>query len=136
PRADLHCRRFAEGIVQVSIGELRGAKIRFRKWAKLEGKGPGRLISANRAVRRESTDRLISSLIVRLAPTQTMYALAARLLNIWKDWRSAGYSAQTGVFVVEAWLGASASIGFIMKLLASGNSNTIVFQRCLVYCRV
>jgi len=134
PRADLHCRRFAEGIVQVSIGEVRAAKIRFRKWAKLEGKGPVHLISANRAVRREAADRLISRLIVRLAPSQTMYARAARLWNIWKDWRTAGYSAQTSVFVVEAWLGASPSIGFTLTFLPTDDSTSNLYQRRFEIC--
>jgi HAD superfamily phosphatase (TIGR01681 family) len=130
PRADLHCCRFAEGLVQVSIGEVRAAKIRFRKWANIEGKGPVRLISASRAVRKESVDGLISSLIIRLAPSQTMYARAARLWNIWKDWRSAGYDlAQTSVFIIQAWLGASPSIGVTLTFLPMGESTSNLYQR-------
>lgn len=40
PRADGHCRRFAAGIEDVVSNELSLTRIAFRRWGKLEGKGP------------------------------------------------------------------------------------------------
>ena len=39
PRGDLHCRRFEAGIEGVA-GAPSLMRIRFRKWGKLEGRGP------------------------------------------------------------------------------------------------
>src|SRR5262245_2642269 len=57
PRRDLHCRRFEDGIKQDNIGGVEVAKIRLRKWAKLEGVGPARLIERERVKAREAIDR-------------------------------------------------------------------------------
>ena len=48
PRGDFHCRRFARGIepLQAQPSQTRLHCIRFRKWGKLEGRGPAPILPA------------------------------------------------------------------------------------------
>lgn len=49
PRPDLHCRRFAHGVENVALRGIPDTlmRIRFRKWGKLQGEGPTRVLSGS-----------------------------------------------------------------------------------------
>jgi FkbH-like protein len=68
PRADGHCRRFVNGIEAVDAPGLApraASRILFRKWGKLEGRGPLRAFAPGAADARERSDRFWSGLLAQ-----------------------------------------------------------------------
>jgi hypothetical protein len=121
PRRDLNCRRFADGIERGAIGGVTLGRVRFGKWAKLEGIGPVKLVSARAATLRERLDRLVSSLIVNFAPSQTIYANSTRYWNEFKATRAVGPTPERiDSFVVEAWLASGPPLAFTVTFLPVG----------------
>src|SRR5687768_9055201 len=101
---DLNCGRFAKGIQKGSLHSgARLATITFRKWGKLEGKGPVGLTSLTNANRREKLDDMVSSAISQWVPS-----IATRQLKRKWDQRkirtSAYPSFPADAFIIEAWL--------------------------------
>lgn len=130
PRRDLHCRRFEDGIQQDRIGSIEVARIRPRKWAKLEGQGPARMVAAQRARTWEGVDRAVSRFITGAALSQTSYARASRYWNALKSPSApqAG-DAQPDAFILEAWLAVGPSIAVTMTVLqAEGEDRQGFFQ--------
>lgn len=129
PRRDLHCRRFEGGIRQDRIGSVVVARIRPRKWAKLEGQGPARMIASERARAWEAIDRTVSRLITGAALSQTTYARASRYWNDWKSPSSPRVSDDPpDAFVLEAWLETGPSIAFTVTILEIGEGQQGLFQ--------
>jgi FkbH-like protein len=68
PRADGHCRRFVNGIEVVEGQGLPPggvSRIRFRKWGKLEGRGPVRAFAPGAADARERSDAFWSGVLAQ-----------------------------------------------------------------------
>jgi FkbH-like protein len=77
PRPDLNCRRFVAGIEDAGDGAMR---IRFRKWGKLEGRGPAPLRPMAQAARRERGFQTAGRALAALpAPFAVTLALARRI---------------------------------------------------------
>ena len=72
PRADLNCRRFERGIESVA-GAPGVVRIRFRKWGKLEGRGPAPVRPIAAADRLARTDATVEAALSAPLP----YAVAA-----------------------------------------------------------
>jgi FkbH-like protein len=132
PRRDLHCRRFEDGIRQDEIGGVGLARIGLRKWAKLEGVGPARLLDAHQARRREGIDRSVTALITKAPLPQITYARAARYWNQWKSpERPQAADAPPDAFVLEALLAAGPAMPFTLTILPIGQTHQGFFQRGL-----
>jgi hypothetical protein len=128
PRRDLHCRRFANGIEQGAIGNVALGRIQFRKWAKLEGAGPVELFSMRAATRRERLDRLVSSLIIKFAPSHATYSRSARYWNKFKTTRAVEPMPRIDSFVVEAWLPSGPPIPLTITFLPMDRGARGFFQ--------
>lgn len=66
PRRDLKCRRFDRGLEEVrttSAPQVRGLRVAFRQWGKLEASGRARALAAARAGALKAADELVSGLI-------------------------------------------------------------------------
>lgn len=113
PRPDLHCRRFVAGIESAGEGLTR---IRFRKWGKLEGRGPAPLHSHAEARRREQRDALVSTLTAR-AP----FALGRNAAWRWNSRKAAAGQLSSrfelDAFVVEGWALDGRERGFTLTFL-------------------
>lgn len=132
PRRDLHCRRFEDGIRQDDVGGVQLGRIRLRKWAKLEGVGPARLIDTRQARIREAIDRSVSALITKAPLSQITYARACRY---WNDSKSPQGPSDTDhvpdAFVVETWLATGPAMVFTLTILPTGQRRKSFFQRGL-----
>lgn len=129
PRRDLHCRRFVRGIELGNSAGLHLARIRFRKWGKLEGAGPVRLLSKRAAGWMERWDRLLSFMIVRFAPSHTIFARGIRRWNLIKKALLSGPgSERIDAFVLEAWLPPDMPLSLTITFLAAGVTRTGMFQ--------
>lgn len=119
PRPDLHCRRFEGGIEEVrgSSSKRQARLIRFRRWGKLEGRGPAGLHPMPAARRLEQVDRAASRL---QASAPLPYAVTRNLVWRWNERKSAraGRGGTTAdAFVVEAWSVDGATHGLTLTFL-------------------
>jgi FkbH-like protein len=128
PRRDRNCRRFADGINQTWLEGTSLGRIRFGRWAKLEGVGPVALVSPDLAARRDAVDRYASGLISATEMSSWIYSHAARRWNGWKVKRSAGSIADDASgFVMEAWCETKPSEALILSI-APTTENRVGFQ--------
>jgi FkbH-like protein len=135
PRSDLHCRRFAQGIESVRLGnapDVRGlSRIRFRKWGKLEGSGPTALSPYNKAIRQEQMAGFFDKAMARLRlPRRVGNSLAFRLNKSRRDRavRSDGTYEKDTTFVVEGWLEHDESIAMTLTLVPWSKSVDGLYQ--------
>lgn len=117
PRGDLHCRRFEDGIEPVA--DRPGlTRIRFRKWGKLEGRGPAALRTAAAAAGAERRDALVSGAL-DFAPA---FAATRNLAWRWNERkqkaaeRSSSLAAEA--FVIETFAPDGAVHPFTVSFLA------------------
>ncbi len=131
PRADMHCRRFENGIEAVSGAPgVDLMRITFRRWGKLEGQGPAVIAGAAAADRMERRDKLVSNLLnLRAVPRRIARGLIYRW-NTFKG-RAAGTPAPGSQFVVETWLDPArntAPIPFTLTVLDKSKQSDALFQ--------
>lgn len=106
PRGDFHCRRFARGIepLQAQPSQTRLHCIRFRKWGKLEGRGPAPLRPVAAAQRAERLDTAVHAGLTGLP---VPYTFTRSLGWRWNERKLAALSKPTRheaeAFVLEAW---------------------------------
>ncbi len=135
PRADFNCRRFENGIEEVAAGTRFLNRIRFRKWGKLEGKGPLKLVEPAVAAKRESDDRRTTTLI-NLVPSQRVAASLAWRTGEKKEQGSHGADvAATESFVIEAWLGDDAKIPFTLTITPADKADAGLYQEKFTVAR-
>lgn len=101
PRQDLHCRRFEAGVEPVAAGHGRLSRIRFRRWGKLEARGPAGLRRVVAAEGIERADAAIGAAI-GLAP-HALAEAAARRWNAAKHRRLAKAGVPPEAFLLEHW---------------------------------
>ncbi len=115
PRPDLHCRRFSGGIEAAGPGLTR---IRFRRWGKLEGRGPVQLYDYAEARRREQRDEVASSF---LAHAPLPFAVTRNLAWRWNTRKGQGGRRSSPLaldaFVVEGWTQDRTQRGFTLTFL-------------------
>lgn len=104
PRPDLKCRRFEAGLEPVE-GEPGAVRVRFRRWGKLEARGPAALRPAAAAA---ALDRRDAGLSTALAAAPTGFWASNHLAWRWNERKRATATAPAGGpapthFVVEAW---------------------------------
>lgn len=118
PRPDLHCRRFAGGIEDA--GE-RLMRIRFRKWGKLEGRGPARLQPWRAAERRERIDAAAArALAAAPLPFQVKRSLARRRDAAKARPPVADPGLAVDAFVLEGWSNDGRRHPFTLTFLQDG----------------
>ncbi len=101
PRPDLNCRRFVAGIEDAGLGLMR---IRFRKWGKLEGRGPAALRPYAKAMRRERADAALGRALASTpAPFQVKQGLARRINLRKASGPSLAGAKPPDAFVLEGW---------------------------------
>jgi FkbH-like protein len=120
PRGDLHCRRFEAGIEGV-VGQPAAMRVRFRKWGKLEGRGPAVLHPVSAANRMEMVDALIGDALAR-----TPYAVGRTLGWRWNDKKSARLFQPTGIapeaLVIESFAPDGRTHPFTVSILPEGHA--------------
>lgn len=102
PRSDLHCRRFAAGVQPVA-GEDDVHWVVYRKWGKLEGRGPTRFRPIAAAHARARLDAVASRVAgADVTPFALKRSLAARW-NAYKSRPQPDVLPPDAVFVLEHW---------------------------------
>lgn len=129
PRSDGHCRRFAAGIEDVNAEDLALTRIAFRRWGKLEGKGPAALHARRRRTLFEAVDGVATQVLARLSRraqeglrwrwNEAKHRQAARGDDIGTD----------AMFVVEAV--AEAAEAFTLSILPAEKSAEGLYQKPL-----
>ena len=126
PRPDLNCRRFVAGIEAAgAVGGVRLNRIRFRRWGKLEGRGPARLRPAAAASRREAADAAVSAILVGLPTPFTLRRSLGWRWNTLKAGEPRRQDAPADIFVVEGWTLDGSERGFTLTFLAEGPDRKI-----------
>ncbi len=118
PRSDLNCRRFAAGIEQV-VDETGRAfrRIRFRRWGKLEGRGPALLRPNRKADQRERLDAAVSRSLAKAPLPFALQRNAAWRWNTAKARAPSGPVIAPDAFVVEGWSGDGVEHSFTLTFL-------------------
>lgn len=121
PRSDLKCRRFALGIEGVDLGgaaDLKGMRLRFRKWGKLEAEGRLRLATPERIRMMEAVDRLGAVAIEFSSFSFSLQDLLARALNRFKAWAGGAPDAnlKANVFLIECVNESDAGVGMTLSV--------------------
>ncbi len=115
PRPDLNCRRFEAGVEDAGAGMMR---IRFRKWGKLEGRGPARLRGHAEARRRERADAAVSRVLGHAPlPFQLVRAAAWRMSRLKAHGPLDAQDLAIDAFVLEGWSNDGAAHGFTVTFL-------------------
>jgi FkbH-like protein len=123
PRADLKCRRFTGGIEPLAEQPpgVRLHRIRFRKWGKLEGRGPVTLRPAADTRRAELLDVAASTALTK-APLP--YAIRRSLARNWNQRKieraMAGSGVEAEAFVIEVWSVDKRTHPFTVTILQQG----------------
>jgi FkbH-like protein len=125
PRSDMNCRRFETGFEPVSAAP--GVhRVRFRKWGKLEGRGPAPVLPIAAAERLEAKDARAAR---RIAAAPLPYAFKRHLAWSWNG-RKAGIApraaAPADAFVVETW--ARRPEPFTLTILNDADPGGRLFQ--------
>jgi FkbH-like protein len=123
PRADGHCRRFVNGIENVA-STVGATRITFRRWGKLEGRGPSKPFSVAEATKREAAAD-------HSGHTSGLPFLARR--KAWKQTesdRAISTGAATGydAFVVEGISPKGNDIAFTLTILPADKAKAALFQ--------
>ena len=131
PRPDLKCRRFSEGIELLANqpAGVRLHRIRFRKWGKLEGKGPVSLQPTAAARRAEMFDAVASMTLSQVPLPYVIRRSLARRWNQSKAIRGAKRDRRTAdAFVVEVWSADQRTHPFTISILQQGGESLFQAQ--------
>ncbi len=118
PRPDLNCRRFVAGIEDAGEALMR---IRFRKWGKLEGRGPADLRPYAEAARRERRDAGLARGLARAPlPFQLKRSVACRLNQGKAQASGRDPGMAPDAFVLEGWSNDARTHPFTVTFLQGG----------------
>jgi FkbH-like protein len=124
PRADGHCRRFVNGIEIIADEPRHVSRISFRRWGKLEGRGPAKSFASAEARFREDCAGPAEAfanlpfLVRRTAWQQTLADRAA------SQGSAQGYDA----FVVEGYAPKGLELAFTLTIVPADKSIAAIFQ--------
>jgi FkbH-like protein len=134
PRPDLQCRRFVSGIESVVITGVPESfmRIRFRKWGKLEAKGPRPLVAPDQARRNERT----RSFFAAVADSPLLPLNGRRSIGTaWRRWIASAAKgcdlASASAFVVECLSDWRSAVPFTLTILPGDAASNGLFQRHL-----
>ena len=132
PRADYQCRRFVKGIERVESNAapmLDLHRIGFRKWAKLEGRGPATFLSPPGRFALQGLEWLADAVFGLPAPRGVKIRLAHRW-NAAKSWLS-GRGIQlpsNSCFMLETWNPGAVSYAFTLSIVPASVGGYGMFQ--------
>jgi FkbH-like protein len=135
PREDYHCRRFVNGIEALKItgsSKLTLSRIQFKRWGKLEGRGPAALKSAATATALEHLDRAIH-VSLKGPFSRRVVDQVVRRLNRAKN-RLATSGRPLGaddIFLMETWHEGSRDIPFTFTIVPNDPSAGALFQHAV-----
>ncbi len=128
PRSDFNCRRFEAGLEPIK-GDRELHRVRFRKWGKLEGKGPVGQISIAAADHRAKRDAQVTDLIASAPVPHVVKRKLAWRWNARKTKRNPESEAAPGcAFVVEVWSSDGERHPFTITFLNTGDHGGRMFQ--------
>ncbi len=135
PRPDHHCRRFENGIERVAADNgapISLARIRFRRWGKLEGRGRIGLKSVRRANRLEWADRVADKALSSPLPAFLTDTIKWRLNESKR--RSAGRGDDLrgdDLFIMEAWNDGRQALPFTLSIMTEEKQADGLYQVAL-----
>ncbi len=126
PRLDGHCRRFARGIETIDNGTSDRTpltRIAFRRWGKLEGRGPVRPMSKQEAAAEEQYAQPALGLgLAFLARREARQRTAGHIET------SRGVHGSFDAFLIEGAALSAKSISFTLTLVPVDKTNPALFQ--------
>lgn len=138
PRADLNCRRFERGI-EILTAVPDAFRIRFRKWGKLEGKGPAPLRPIADADRLARADALVETALSAPLP----YAVGRNLAWRWNQRKADPARVREPLYadalVVETWAADGETHALTLTMLAAevgGAMHQVKFEAGPAYGRL
>ena len=137
PRADMNCRRFQFGIEIETDDVFRLMQIEFRRWAKLQGRGPARLFSRSEAENREVRKQILDKALTAIPLPKRQLNAAIRRINNYHTHPApaAGKALRVASFIVEVWLETAPPIPLTLTIVPSDGSVRGLFQeRFTVRC--
>jgi FkbH-like protein len=139
PRADMQCRRFRDGFVVIRSPDAAVAdvmKLTFKKWAKLETKGSGALLSLNQAIRRERHEAHLGQALsaIPMPFGARVYAIKAleRIKSTGNRNDAAG-DISPNYFIVETFNSSSSPIHATLTMRYTGEKAHLPFQARLAF---
>jgi len=131
PRSDFHCRRFVRGIENIAQQGLPDPlmRIRFRKWGKLEGEGPTRVITP-RGADQAALQAVLAGRALEKLPSGVgaRRKLARGLALAAERWTRSGAAPDADCFVVECACASDRPIPFTLTILPKDKSSRGLFQ--------
>ncbi|OYU76920.1 MAG: hypothetical protein CFE32_08115 [Alphaproteobacteria bacterium PA3] len=126
PRPDGHCRRFARGIESIDTGmacPLPLTRIAFRRWGKLEGRGPVRPLTKEEAATEEQAAQpALGFGLAFLARREARQRTADHVA------KGRGLHGQFDAFLIEGAALSAKSISFTLTLVPVDKANPALFQ--------
>ena len=131
PRSDLRCRRFERGIEAVKVADWPASlmRIRFRKWGKLEGKGPAPLRPRTRIVCHEVVRELVGKVAdVSELPSTLRHKIGRAWMRAEDFLRRHGDPGSADAFVVECVSLGDGEVPFTVTVLPQDRLEPGLFQ--------
>jgi FkbH-like protein len=134
PRPDLHCRRFAQGLERVRDENAAAttaalSRISFRRWGKLEGAGPARLVLRDQAEAAERRADVLDATLAGFPAPRRLVNAAVYRLNERRKRRALGDALDAeAMFVIEAWLADAPAIPFTLTMAPWDKAEQGFFQ--------
>ena len=126
PRPDGHCRRFAQGMETIDTGmacPLPLTRIGFRRWGKLEGRGPVRPLTKQEAAAEEQAAQPALGLgLAFLARQEARQRTAGHVA------KGQGTNGEFDAFLIEGAARSAKSISFTLTFVPVDKTNTALFQ--------
>ncbi len=126
PRPDGHCRRFTQGIETIESGPANKTpltRIAFRRWGKLEGRGPVRPLTKQEAASEEQAARPALGLgLAFLARREARQRTADHVT------RGLGADGDFNAFLIEGAALSAKTISFTLTIVPVDKTNPALFQ--------
>lgn len=135
PRADLHCRRFERGIESVRVEGVGDAlmRIRFRKWGKLEGEGPTKVLTPGAADSNARAMALAAAIADKAPLGAELRRKAVRGLSKLGAARSRANGApDADAFVVECFSTRTSATEFTLTILPKEKGKGLFQEKMLL----
>jgi FkbH-like protein len=137
PRLDLKCRRFESGLERVIIVSenaipREAMRLKFRKWAKLEGEGSAAIVSSATADMMESFDRAVGRILdISILP----YVVKRPAIKAWNWFKRRLISKIGDIALCESFLfdaiNSDANDSRLVLSLQNSESPSSIFQTAL-----
>lgn len=131
PRPDFHCRRFENGIEPAAAdgGRISLSRIQFRRWGKLEGRGPISLHAARRGDRLEQASALADVVLSGPTPAAVDEKIKWRLDQAKRGLGRKGEPVGVDdVYLIEILSEGAEPWTFTLSIMNAGKDHAGLFQ--------